>query len=56
MYAYRPEQIRVDRVAGSIEVRLLTAHAGDRARTGFDDLVIEGEILPDPNWRPPQGE
>ena len=54
IYAYRPEQFQAGRVAGSIEIRLLTAHAGERTRSGFDDIVIEGEVLPEPNWRPTQ--
>ena len=41
-----------DRVAGALELRLRTAAVSESAPTGFDDVVIEGVVVPRPDWQP----
>ena len=52
LYAHREAVAVANRIAGSLELRLQTWNASTGAPTGFDDLVIEGEPLPGPDWRP----
>ncbi|HDZ21222.1 hypothetical protein LCGC14_0226420 [marine sediment metagenome] len=41
-----------DRVAGALELRLRTVAASKSAPTGFDDIAIEGVVVPRPDWKP----
>jgi len=41
-----------ERMGGSLAIRLFTSSAGSASPTAFDDVVIEGALLPTPDWAP----
>ncbi|MHC4563806.1 MAG: hypothetical protein ACYS8X_13690 [Planctomycetota bacterium] len=49
---YAPAKPHLQRTAGSVVLLLITRGTSAKAPTGFDNVVIEGHILPAPNWRP----
>ena len=52
VHEYLPAPGEPTATAGSVTVQLLARGASVASPTGYDDVVIEGEVLPDPNWRP----
>jgi len=52
IYRHAPEGARPRRLTGSFVVQLGT-ESSDRSLSIFDNVVIEGAILPEPLWSPP---
>ena len=53
VYAYSPPKDRQTDVRGAYVVQLRTESA-DRSLTVFDNAVMEGAVLSEPLWRPPE--
>jgi len=53
VYAYSPPKDRQTDVLGAYVVQLRTESA-DRSLTAFDNVVMEGAVLSEPLWRPPE--
>lgn len=52
VHEYRPAPGDPTATDGSVTVQLLARGASVSSPTGYDDVVIEGEVLPAPNWQP----